>query len=149
MKKRIVMFCVALPVTVFIVLFLPQKHHLVVNITATLLSALGAMEFAGLLGKKDMRITPVEAAILGALGPIAMTISVSFDCSVQLLPAAYFIGAAWIVLSRVFSKPEQLVHAASYSAAGFSVMLYPGLFMTWIIRMSLFPQAGTVILIFL
>jgi phosphatidate cytidylyltransferase len=143
------MFCIALPLTVFVVLFLPQQNHLVANIIVILLSALGAMEFAGLLRNKNIRISPAEAAILGALGPIAMTISVSFECTVQLLPAAYFIGASWILLSRIFSKAEQLVHAASYSAAGFSVMVYPGLFMTWIIRMSLFPQAGTVLLIFL
>jgi phosphatidate cytidylyltransferase len=149
MKKRILMFCIALPLTVFIVLFLPHKNHLVANIIVILLSALGAMEFADILGKKKIPISPVEAAILGALGPIAMTISVSFECTVQLLPVVYSIGAAWILLSRVFLKSEQLVNAASYSAAGFSVMVYPGLFMSWIIRMSLFPQAGTVILIFL
>jgi phosphatidate cytidylyltransferase len=152
MKKlvqRLLMFFIGLPLVVFLVVFLPQRNHLVINIIIIILSALGALEFAAMLKKKGCRIHPAEALILGALGPIAMTLMVSFNIGGQVIPAVFILGASWCLLSRVFSAAAGLTGAINHVSAGFSVMLYPGLFMAWIIRMTLFPYSNMVILMFL
>ncbi|MDR2177927.1 MAG: phosphatidate cytidylyltransferase [Treponema sp.] len=152
MKKlvqRFLVFIVGLPLVAGVVLFLPYRGHLAVNILAILFSALGALEFAGILGKKGVRIHPAEALILGILGPAALTVVSGFGLGTHILPSVYTLGAFWLLVSRVFCSAEELTAYTTRIAAGFSVMIYPGLFMAWVVRMTMLPGAGTVILVFL
>jgi phosphatidate cytidylyltransferase len=152
MKKiiqRLLIFFTGLPLIVFIVVFLPQHNHLVINIIVIVFSSLGAVEFANILKKKGLALPVAEAAILGLISPAAMTIEVSFNLSGQVMTAAFIIGACWLLVSRIFVSAEKLKDYTIRTAAGFSVMIYPGLFMVWIVRMSLLPCSDMVILIFL
>ncbi|MDR3335463.1 MAG: phosphatidate cytidylyltransferase [Treponema sp.] len=146
---RLVIFIIGLPLTFFLVAILPQRHQLAANLTIIILSALGAVEFAELLKKKNNAISSVEAAILGALSPLAMTLSVSFGLNGEVILAAFIIGASWVLLSWVFVKQNKLQDVTGRAAAGFAVMLYPGLFMIWIIRMALLEHSERIILLFL
>jgi phosphatidate cytidylyltransferase len=72
MKKilqRLLIFIVGLPLIMGITLFLPQFNQLALNILIILFSALGALEFAAILGRKGMSVHPAEALILGAWPP--------------------------------------------------------------------------------
>ncbi|MDR2028501.1 MAG: phosphatidate cytidylyltransferase [Treponema sp.] len=149
LMQRLLMFIIGLPLILFFVAFLTPKHHLALNIIVVIFSALGAAEFADMLRKKNITIAPPEAGILGSLGPIAMTLMVSFDISTQIVPMALTVGSAWLLVSGIFSRKHTLQDAISYMAGGLSVLLYPGMFIAWIIRMSLLPQANMVILMFL
>jgi phosphatidate cytidylyltransferase len=157
------MFIIGLPLTVCLVLFLPHLHHLAVNLVIIALSGLGAAEFAHMLKHKDIvqgipqgagatRTVPLsltEAGILGGLIPAAMTIMVSLGFSGQAVSVALTAGAAWLLLSRIFYTKNNFQDAINQIVSGFAAMIYPGLFMAWIIRMSLFPHASQVILMFL
>jgi phosphatidate cytidylyltransferase len=143
------MFFIGLPLIVLIVVFLPHYNHLALNIVVILFSSLGAVEFAGILKKKDLALSVAETAILGIIAPAAMTVAVSFDLDGQVMAAAFIIGASWLLVSRIFASEEKLKNYTIRTAAGLSVMIYPGLFMVWIIRMTALPRAGMVILIFL
>ncbi|MDR1443617.1 MAG: phosphatidate cytidylyltransferase [Treponema sp.] len=152
MKKiipRLLIFIIGLPLIAGIVLFLPYRSHLAMNITVILFTALGALEFAAILGKQGIAIHPAEALILGILGPLSLTINSSFGVEIPILPLVYILGAFWLLVSRVFGSTEKLTAYTVRTAAGFSVMIYPGLFMAWIVRMTMFPGAGRVILAFL
>ncbi|MDR2375410.1 MAG: phosphatidate cytidylyltransferase [Treponema sp.] len=152
MKKliqRLLVFIVGLPLVIGVVLFLPYRNHLAVNILVILFSALGALEFTVILGKKGAVIHPAEALILGILGPASLTAAASFGLQVPILPVACTLGAFWLLVSRIFCPAEQLTAYTTRIAAGFSVLIYPGLFMAWVVRMTMFPRAGTVILVFL
>jgi phosphatidate cytidylyltransferase len=151
MKKivyRLLVFFIGIPLLALIVLFLPQQNHLALNIVIIIFSALGAVEFAGILRKKGLSLSTAEAAILGLIGPAAMTVVVSFGLNGQIIPAAFILGASWLLVSRIFSSEAGLEKYTSRTAAGFSVMMYPGLFMVWIIRMTALPHAEIIILIF-
>jgi phosphatidate cytidylyltransferase len=152
MKKliqRLLMFIVAVPLVVALVLFLPQRHHLAVNTAIIILCALGALEFAAMLNKRGMTISRFEAILLGILGPAALTITVSFEVNLQILPIALAFGGFWLLVSRVFPKTGQFEDSLTHIAAGFSVMMYPGMFMTWIIKMAALPHADRIIFVFL
>ena len=151
MKKiiqRLLVFAVGLPLITGITLFLPHFNHLVLNVVVIGFSALGALEFAAILKPKGMSVRPAEALILGALAPAVMTVQGSLGNG-PVLSAALVLGALWLPVSRVFSPEEKLKDYTERTAAGFSLILYPGLFMAFIVRMSGFPQAGVVILAFL
>jgi phosphatidate cytidylyltransferase len=74
---------------------------------------------------------------------------VSFSVDFKLLPTLLILGATWLLCSRVFMPPDKLKNSLNYMSAGFSVMIYPGLFMLWVIRMAALPQADYIILVFL
>ncbi|MDR2019588.1 MAG: phosphatidate cytidylyltransferase [Treponema sp.] len=159
MKKliqRLLVFFIGVPLVILVVL-LPQKNHLAVNIIVVILSALGALEFANMLKKKPplskdppgCSLHPVEAVLLGIAGPAAMTLSVSFKAVAYIFPAVFILGASWCLISNIFSPADRLDGTIRRVTAGFAVMFYPGVFILWIIRMTLFPQAEKVILLFL
>ncbi|MDR1970772.1 MAG: phosphatidate cytidylyltransferase [Treponema sp.] len=152
MKKivqRLLVFAIGLPLIVGIVVFLPYHNHLALNLLVILFSALGAVEFAAILGRKGITCLPAEAAILGALAPAAMTVLNSFGWEGQVFSAVLILGACWVLLSRIFCSAEGLKDYTERSAAGFSVMLYPGLFMACMVRMTALPRSEMVVLAFL
>jgi phosphatidate cytidylyltransferase len=145
--QRLLVFIIGLPLIAGITLYLPQFNHLILNIVVIVFSALGALEFAAILKPKGMSVHPAEAAILGALAPAAMAVQGSLGKGAAL-SAVLILGAFWIPVSRILSPEKKLRDYTEKAAAGFSLMIYPGLLMAFIVRMSGFPRAGMVILTF-
>jgi len=153
MKKiiqRLLVFFIGLPLIFGMVLLLPQYHHLVFNLFATVLSALGAIEFSVLLAQKKLVISKIEAAILGALPPLVMILDINLGLSDILFHTVFTIVVSWLLISRVFYRANMLDNLLNQLAAGFAVLLYPGMLMAWPVRISLWEKnASIIILIFL
>ncbi|MDR0524267.1 MAG: phosphatidate cytidylyltransferase [Spirochaetaceae bacterium] len=146
---RLATFTVGVPAAVSVLLFLPQKNHLVANLIVIILSALGAAEFGEILKKKNISIHSREAALLGSIAPLGMTLTVSFGFNDVSIAVLLIAGALWLILSCVFASEKDFKDAATRIAAGFAVILYPGAFMAWIVRMSGLPRADMILLLFL
>jgi phosphatidate cytidylyltransferase len=147
--QRLLIFSLGIPAIIALVAYLPFYNHLAVNLVVTIISALGAVEFSQILAKKHYSLPPWEAAILGALAPAAMTLSISLNIPGELVPAAFIFGAGWLIASRVFSSLQDISQVLDRISAGLSVMIYPGIFMLWIIRMTRLAHATVIILSFL
>lgn len=153
MKKifqRLIVFFVGLPALLLLVLFLPHYNHLCLNLVVIVFSILGALEFRTILGRKNLLISLPETIILGGISPIAWTVVVTFDLTGRnIVPGAFILGASWLLISGIFTTREKLDLYIGRAVAGFAVMIYPGLFLAWLIQMTMFREAGTVILTFL
>jgi phosphatidate cytidylyltransferase len=164
LAQRLLIFCIGLPLAVCVIVFFPQKSHLALNIVVIALSSLGAVEMAGLVKTKgvtanadtaaigvasDGGIPFIEAAILGAVSPVAMTLAASFHVGGQIVPGILILGVSWVMVSRTFSSAAELHKVRDYITTGFAVLFYPGLFMAWIIRMTRWDHATVIILIFI
>jgi phosphatidate cytidylyltransferase len=147
--ERLLIFFIGLPLVLFIVLFLPWKHHLACNLIIILLSALSALELAAMLRKKGLHFKAAEAAVLGAVAPFAMTLYVSFGLKPELVPCFFVAAASWLLVSRVFSRPEKIAAIAFSLPAGFFVLVYPSFFLSWIIWMNQLPHASLLMAIYL
>jgi phosphatidate cytidylyltransferase len=155
--QRLLIFFVGIPAVAALVVLLPQYNHLALNIAVIAVSSIGAAEFSLMLKKKGFAVHTPEAAILGALSPLSMTLSVSFGVSSQLTPAFFIVGASWLLVSVIFYRGANsngdnngnFSGVLNRLAAGFSVLMYPGHFLSWIIRMSLFKHSIAVILLFI
>jgi phosphatidate cytidylyltransferase len=149
MKKvveRLLIFIIGIPAIICLVLLLPFYRHLFLNIFIILFSAAGAVEFSLLLEKKGLFITKTEAFILGTLAPAAFTLTVSFNLPEWIIPLVFMAGTGWILLSRAFSRLEKIESCANRIAAGFSILIYPGLFMSWLVKMSVWENSGVILL---
>jgi phosphatidate cytidylyltransferase len=114
-----------------------------------LFSGIGAVELSAMLEKKQLYIHKIEAFILGALAPAVLTFSQSFNFPQWIVQAFIMAGAIWVLISRVFSPPEKMETVTNSIAAGFTVLVYPGLFMYWLVKMACWENTGIVMLIFL
>ncbi|MDR0999150.1 MAG: phosphatidate cytidylyltransferase [Treponema sp.] len=176
MKKifqRLLVFSIALPLIFALVVFLPQWNHLALNLVILAFIGLGAVEFSVILGNKGvfpgdpcpapakgLRRVPlrrqVEAAILGILAPLAATAASGFfpvrgdpDPGGFVFSAVFILEGIWVLLSRVFTSEAGLRDYTFHVVSGFSVMVYPGLFLVWFIRMGSLANSSPVILTFL
>ncbi|MDR2516490.1 MAG: phosphatidate cytidylyltransferase [Spirochaetaceae bacterium] len=154
MKKlieRLFIFLIGVPLFAALVLFLPWKNHLALNLVITLLSALGAAEFAGMLNKKGFSVKRLEAFFWGMLCPLAQTIEGSFfSRGGSIAVSAVFIAAlSFIFAARVFARPEKLADALNYMLAGMAALVYPGIFMVSLIRLGTVEHAAAALLTFL
>jgi phosphatidate cytidylyltransferase len=146
--ERLLIFVVGLPLVIVLIVFLPYKNHLAVNIAVMILSAMGALELAQFFKIKNAPLSSVETVVLGLLGPLAQMLVISFKVNSALIPAAMIAGVSWLLISRIFSPPKQIDTIAGTFSAGITVMLYPGCFMLWITRMAAFSYASSIILVF-
>jgi phosphatidate cytidylyltransferase len=148
--QRLLIFFIAIPLIVGIVLLLPYYNHLVLNLLVVIFSALGAAEFSILLTQKNLSITKIEAAFLGALPPLIMILIVNFGFSELLLSAVIAAVVSWLLVSRIFAQGDALDKFLNRLAAGLAVLLYPGMLMAWLVRMSRWEEnSGVIILTFL
>ena len=149
--QRLLIFFIGLPGVLALVIFLPQYNHLVLNIFIVFLSATGSVEFALMLRSKGFPVYVFEAGILGSLSATAATLIVSFYTNEQITQFLFIIGASWVLVSEIFyhkaRKDFSLV--LSRLTAAFSVMIYPGLFLSWIITMSALQHSTVVIFTFI
>ncbi len=147
--QRLLVFAIGLPAVLSIVYFLPFRHHLVANIAVICASGIGAVEFAEMLSRKSRAVPRVEAVLLGALLPIAATLKVSFGFSGEWELFAISAAALWILSSRVLSVKHELDLVAERVFTAFSILVYPGSFMLWIVRLNADPNATILLLLFL
>jgi phosphatidate cytidylyltransferase len=144
---RLLVFFIGLPVIFGMVFFLPQYYHLAFNLFAAALSIQGAMEFSALLAQKKLIISKTEAAILGALPPLVMILNMNLGLSDILFPAVISAVVSWLLISRIFFCGNALDNLINQLAAGFAVLLYPGMLMAWPIRISLWKENASILII--
>jgi phosphatidate cytidylyltransferase len=147
--KRLLVFFIGIPAIVGLVLFLPHFRHLALNLIVTLFSGLGAVELSAMLEKKQMRISKIEAFILGALAPAALTLVLSLNCPEWIIALLIMTGAGWALMSRIFSGVNSMEGVMGYVTAGLTLLVYPGCFMYWLVKMASWENSGPVIFIFL
>jgi phosphatidate cytidylyltransferase len=152
MKKifeRLIVFFVGLPVLLSVVIFFPQCNHLLLNLLIVVFSVLGAVEFRNILSKKIQVVSLTETMILGAMVPAAWTLAVCFGIEDRVVHGLVIPGAAWLLVSGIFGNRDKFDSYIGRTITGFSMMIYPGFFLAFLIRMALFKEAGLVILIFI
>jgi len=145
--QRLLIFLLGIPLIAAFIFFLPQRGHLVLNILVVIFSALGALELRGMLDKKQLPVSAIEAAVLGGLAPALMTLVISFALPVWIIPLFLVMAAFWVLISPVFMPEERTPLYINRMAAGFIVLLYPGSLLAWICAMGAWD--GILILIFL
>lgn len=147
--QRLLVFVIGLPSVLSIVFFFPQMHHLAANIAVIAASAIGAVEFAEIAAKRGYSLPNWEAAVLGAVLPMAATLRVSFGLQGDLELYAIVAAALWILSSRVLSRQSELASAMDRVVSAFATMMYPGALMFWIVRISTESSATVLLLLFL
>lgn len=147
---RLLLFAVSVPFFIAVTLLLPGHRHAVLAVATTVATAFAAHEVLRLMpgaGRRPLARGAAIAAsagvpavtylqITGALGPQAMT--------------AYLTGGAGglLLLGTVPSARPAEEPIRERSSAAVLVLLYPGLLVSYVVRMASLDRAGEVLLAF-
>jgi phosphatidate cytidylyltransferase len=149
MKKlieRLLIFIIGLPAVFVLVICLPFYHNLALNITVIFFSAMGAVEFSSMLEKKQIVIPRLESFILGSIIPLTLALFISVRLPEWIIPAIIMTSAGWALLSRVFSRSTEIDTITNQIIGRFSLIIYPGLFISWIVIMGAWENPAAILL---
>ena len=139
MKKlieRLLVFLIGIPAVIGLVIYLPYLNNLALNLVVIFFSAMGAVEFSSMLEKKQIKISKVESFIYGALAPLAVALNISFGLPQWIVPLVIMAGAGWALVSGVFSRQTEIEPLTNKIIGGFSLIIYPGIFILWLVKMT-------------
>ena len=146
---RLLIFFIGVPAFCALIFLLPFYKNLPFNALSTLLTAMGAVELSVMLRNKGFHVSKIEAFILGSLAPLAATLSVCLGFPSWIVSLFIMAGASWALLSRAFTNSKNLGNIINNIAGCFMVMIYPGFFTFWIIKISVWENPGAIFLFLL
>lgn len=147
---RILVFVIGIPGLVFLVLSGRDNNNFAFHLLVVTASAIGAWEL-GRIFEKRIAAYPGSAVLLpimgGSLPAVAMLLvhrGVSADLLLGVIVAFFGI----VLASQSFrAKEEHFDAILPLVSAHAAILLYPGLFLAYVIRLSLYPAASELLLV--
>jgi phosphatidate cytidylyltransferase len=137
---RLATFTIGLAVFFALISLLPHLHHLALNVLATAAALGGGLELSALLAQKGLPRARA-GAWLGALLPAAAYLELSGWLPAGSLWVALLVLAGGVLAATVWARrTEDLEPMLPRAAAALLLVLYPGLFMAFVVRLSGLPQ---------
>lgn len=149
---RTILFFVAVPGLIAIIVFLPYQNHLALNLIAVAAAALGASELARLFGRHDAgyRASVVTIPLLGASLPATQVLIVNGVVPPESFLTVIYVTVAVILLLQILRREDEgFGFTLSNTAANITLLVYPGFFLSYLVRLSAFEDASVLILTFL
>lgn len=147
---RILLVAVAFPVLGSLIFLVPQLGHLAFNAIVVAVTVIGAFEAEGLFRSKKIRTARWLAPVLGGTLPVAAYLE-TMGIIPQAAHGLWLVAAFAILLVRsiLFQTNRSLPALLSFTASSVFVLLYPGLSLAYIVRLSGLPDPSLTILFFL
>lgn len=150
LATRTITVLVLVPLIFAIILLAPWYHYLAINLLCILASVLGAFETANFLSVRGLPSDPVFAPALGGLLPLAAYLEVSGVAPTGLLMGVLIFAVSLILVREVAVRNEATFEQIlPRIASSLTILLYPGLFLTYIVRITNLSRGGLSLVVFL
>lgn len=148
MTKRVLTTAITLPLLFIIIYFMPYYSYAALSALAVLTAIAAASEMRGLFAKGGVSLHPSVPLIIGLL-PLVQWLDIAVE------PSLPIVNLTMVGLALLFFSMELVVGSADHykgsllriSAKAFLV-IYPGLLITYIQRLTSLPYAGEALLLF-
>lgn len=149
LTQRLLLFFLGIPLLIGIIILLPMYNHLAWNIVMMMGSIAGASELHKMLNKK-FDLTLRKFPLAGAYLPVAAYLEISGFVGAGFTGLVLIIIISILMTREVFLKDKSDIDKViSRLLASTMILIYPGLFMVYTIKVSIFPEASYLILLFL
>jgi phosphatidate cytidylyltransferase len=139
---RLATFVVGLSAFYTLIFLLPHLHHLAFNLLATAAALAGGLELSALLAHKGLPRARA-AAWLGPLLPASAYLELSGWLPAGSLWVALLVLCGGALAATVWARrAEDLQPMLPRAATALLLVLYPGLFMAFVVRLSGLPRAS-------
>ncbi|RKX77315.1 MAG: phosphatidate cytidylyltransferase [Spirochaetes bacterium] len=148
LTKRLITFFVAIPAIGALILLLPFHHHLALNLAIVAVTIIGAFETAGFFYKKGYPVDKYVSFFSGLL-PLAAYIEISGLLTTSILEITFTIIITVILLRQIVAKKEEdFPSILPRIAASFTIILYPGIFSAYLVKLSGLPNSSFLLAFF-
>ena len=152
MLLRVLTFFIMIPLLFGLIILLPHRNHLAYSILAVVVSAAATTEIYALMSNRigQSRIQRRVVPFLGATLPAFSVLSVQGFVEESAIGVVITAVASLILIMQSFRNNENEFDKVLPNASGnLLLLLYPGIFMTYIIRMTTMPSPTVLIIVFL
>lgn len=149
---RLIVFVIGIPLLVAAVLAVPEPHHPIYLTVALVAAILSAGEAATLfdLDKAGYRGRKVVVVLLGVAIPLATVLEIFGTLPANTIVGTLVLAFGLLLTGHVGRRDNAGIHRIIPSVAGHAmVLLYPGLFISYAMRIATLPQSGALILVYL
>ncbi|MFP4431410.1 MAG: phosphatidate cytidylyltransferase [Spirochaetota bacterium] len=147
---RILVFIIGIPGLVALVLSGRENSNFAFHLLVVAASALGAWELGRLFEKRiaAYRGSVVLLPVMGAAPPVVAMLLIHSGFSPELFSGVMVAILGAILAAQAFRRNENdfdaILPAVSAHAA---ILIYPGLFLAYVIRISIYPAASELLLV--
>lgn len=148
--KRISLALVSIPVLLVLVFLLSFSSHLLLNLLIVALSILGALETRNLFLKRNIVLNPVITSLVSALFPVLNILIVMGLISENMVLPVFISCLSLLIIICAFSRNNDHISTTlNRLPSYFFILIFPGLFMSYLIRFNLLSESSMLIVIFL
>lgn len=151
LTKRLLVFAIGLPAVAATAFLAPDWNYPVFALLAVAASALGAAEMRGFLPRAafDYRGSMVVAGAIGALVPAVGYLTIIAGLWRETPALAGMAAAAAVLWIQVWRRrPERFVLVVPSVTSHLFMVVYPGVFAWYAVRLTTLPNAAVIIAVF-
>lgn len=149
LTQRLLLFFLGTPLLIVIIVFLPMYNHLAWNVVMILGSWAGASELHIILTKKfKLKLRKIPFA--GIYLPAAAYLEIAGITFTGFTSFVLIILISIVMSREVFLKnKEDIDNVIIRISTSIFTLIYPGFFMSYTIKISMFPNASSLIFLYL
>jgi phosphatidate cytidylyltransferase len=147
--QRILLIFVTFPLIFALLFLLPHHSFLALNLTVVAFTFTAALEVRNLIRRHSIPVSRLLAPLLGATLPAFFYLVVSKRVDAVLAPVwLALVAGAVLTWAALVEKKERLQEVLLRACSSLLVVLYPGLFLSFIVLMSGWEEASYRLLLF-
>lgn len=149
--QRVLLFVVAIPAIAFAIFFLPYYSHLFFNLGAIAASYIASRELLNMFKNKGIKLNYSWLSILSIPLPVTSYLMVQFDFNHDVFSIVLTSLIIFVLLMSISTKQseEDFSNNITFISSSLFTILYPGFFISYIIRFSEFENASMIICYFI
>ncbi|HAK44385.1 MAG TPA: phosphatidate cytidylyltransferase [Spirochaeta sp.] len=150
LAKRVLLGVVAIPLLIALIFLLPHHSHLALNIVLLALSVIGGLEARNFFTKRKTILNPVKAALIAGVFPLFSIFFVLGVLPERMIIALLTVSAGILFLREALMREKNLIQSVLERLPAYCFLLiFPGFFMSFLIKMSIFADSSIILIIFL
>ena len=147
--KRILLFVIAIPALTALVFWGDIYYFLPVNILVILLGGLGSYEMVKMFQARNIKVNTILMTSAGAIIPIITWLQLMGKLDDNALMIFLMILVIIIFIINIIKPDEKgFSNALPSMSASLMIIFYPGLFVSYITRLTFLPNASIILFIF-
>jgi phosphatidate cytidylyltransferase len=141
--KRVILFVVAFPILGALIYLLPHYHHITINMITVVASILATREMVIMFNKAGFKMSTPFYPLFGGVFPLIQYMIISGLMKESAMTFFLVLLVSTNLIYPVFRRDkEKMNRAVSTIPVAILLLIYPGVFLSYIVRFSLFPQAS-------
>ncbi|ULQ59963.1 phosphatidate cytidylyltransferase [Brucepastera parasyntrophica] len=147
--ERLLLFFIGLPLFAATILFFPYYNYLVFHIEILIFSVLGILEMRNLISKRLPVHNVVFSVFIGIFIPIAAFLYAVIDIPFRFISFALVLACIIALAAELFSTTDGNFEKSIQRIAGtFLMIIYPGFLVLFLGIMTVWENAGHMLIVF-